>query len=254
MKTFALLGSLVSCLLVSAACTPETPAPTPTTLPTQSAEPTLRSSPDTDSTDFMPYGSERPNVLLIGPAVDSLEDCGSFNTQTEMNLCAKRNADASSEPLTQISTLVSDSLDPAGKTSLARSDTAWTTFRDLDCRFASDQFAGGSMESFVYGGCLTAHNLARIEELSGEATIELSYTEADRQLNEDYQALRTLLSAQRQEALTDVQLAWIEYRDRNCAYEASYSPTHTVNENQCLARMSEARALELQQSVQQNSL
>jgi len=131
---------------------------------------------------------------------------------------------------------------------------AWEAFRDLDCRFASDQFSGGSMESLIYGDCLTDRNLARIEELRGGANTELSYTEADRALNENYQALRTVLDTQRQEALTDVQLAWIEYRDRNCAFEANYSPTFNGTEDQCLARMSEARARDLRQSVQQNTL
>ncbi len=110
-----------------------------------------------------------------------------------MNLCAGRNADTSDEQLEQIRLIVADSLDEAGKTSLAGSTTAWKAFRDLDCRFASDQFAGGSIEPLIYSDCLTDQNLARIEALRGEAKIELSYTEADRALNENYQALRTVL-------------------------------------------------------------
>lgn len=196
--------------------------------------------------------------MLIGPFVDELEECGSFSTQTEMNLCAGRNADASSEQLAQIKPIVADSLDAAGKTSLTRSTAAWKAFRDLDCRFASAQFAGGSIEPLIYGDCLTDQNLARIEELTGRAQTELSDNEADRALNENYQALRAVLDAQRQEALTDVQLAWIEYRDRNCFYEATHSPTFTGTENQCLARMSAARAgglaTDLQQAAEQNNL
>jgi uncharacterized protein YecT (DUF1311 family) len=254
MKITARFSGAAFCLLALVACTPAEPT-APTSEPAPLTElPSAGPAPESAPTHTTPYDDADSELLLIGPFTDELEECESFGTQTEMNLCAGRNADTSSEQLTQIRLIVADSLDEAARTSLTQSTTAWQAFRDLDCRFASDQFAGGSMESFVYGNCLTYQNLARIEALRGEANPELSYTEADRALNENYQALRTVLRSQRQEALIDVQLAWIEYRDRNCDFEANYSPTFTGTEDQCLAHMSEARARHLQQSVQQNTL
>nr|WP_228024737.1 lysozyme inhibitor LprI family protein [cf. Phormidesmis sp. LEGE 11477] len=171
-----------------------------------------------------------------------------------MNMCAKRNADATSAQLEFVKAFIADSLTEAGKTSLASSESAWIRFQDLDCGFAADRFAGGSIAPLVYGECLSDRNLNRTRELAGEGQTSLSYAEADAQLNESYQDLIAALSEPRVEALTDVQLAWIEYRDRNCAYEADHSPTVTDSKEQCFARMSKLRAADLQQATEQNSL
>ncbi|MEM8503117.1 MAG: lysozyme inhibitor LprI family protein [Cyanobacteria bacterium P01_D01_bin.1] len=260
MKTTLVLSCLTPCLLALFACTPPSATqPTTTAEPTQStpSEAAPRVEVPTNSTDSAGQESaldgyrSNSSTLLIGPFADQPEDCGSFDTQTEMNLCAKRNADMTSEQLEQISIVISDFITAPGKDALFSSQTAWKRFRDLDCGFVSGQYSGGSISSLVYGECANAHNLARIEELKGEEPSALSYAEADALLNQNYQSLRDSLSEPRTTALIDVQLAWIEYRDRNCAYEASYSPTFTGTENQCLARMSETRALDLEQAIEQ---
>ncbi len=259
---------LLSCLLASSlfglySCTPTSE---PTVESSELAGNTDPPSDVTGSTEYSnseasasdgyarPTTSGKPKVLLIGPIVDSSEDCGSFNTQTEMNMCAKRNADAASAQLEYVKSFITESLTDTARTSLASSESAWMRFRDLDCGFARDQFTGGSMAPLIYGDCLSNRNLSRTRELAGEGQTSLGYAEADAQLNENYQSLMDVVGGPRADALVDVQLAWIEYRDRNCAYEVTHSLTFDGTEDQCLARMSETRAVDLEQAAEQNSL
>ncbi|MGB3788962.1 MAG: lysozyme inhibitor LprI family protein [Phormidesmis sp.] len=267
MKKVLLPCLLASSLLALYACTPKSTAPAPTV---QSSEPVsasdespsevIGSTDRSGSTAAAPDGYTTPSrgsnssSLLIGPIVDDSEDCSSFNTQTEINMCAKRNVDTATAQLGQIRSFIGDSLTADGRTRLDRAETAWEKFRDLDCGFVSEQFTGGSIAPFVYGECANDHTLIRIKELAGEGQTDLSYADADAQLNQNYQSLKQTLSEPQAEALTRAQLAWIEYRDRNCTYEVNDSPTFTGTENQCLARMSAARADDLAQSAEQNSL
>jgi uncharacterized protein YecT (DUF1311 family) len=48
-----------------------------------------------------------------------------------------------------------------------------------------------------------------------------SYEKADQQLNQVYRQLKPKLSPSRQKKLVEAQLAWIEFRDKNCTFEAS---------------------------------
>ena len=264
--------ALISCLLASSlfglyACTPKSTTLEPTAKSSESAPASNAGSSDiAASTEYSndevsapdgyttPYTGSNSKSLLIGPIADSSEDCGSFNTQTELNMCAKRNVDAANAQLEQIRRFVANSLTASGKARLASAEAAWEKFRDLDCNFASNRFARGSIAPFVYGECASDHTLTRTKELAGEGQTSLSYADADAQLNQDYQSLRRTLSELQTEDLTSAQRAWIEYRDRNCAYEANDSLTFTGTEDQCLARMSEIRAGDLAQSAEQNSL
>ena len=96
--------------------------------------------------------------------------------------------------------------------------------------------------------------LTRTRELAGGGQASLSHAEAAAQLNESYQDLVAVLSEPRVEALADVQLAWIEYRDRHCAYEVDYSPTLIGPADQCLAWVSKLRAVDLAPATRQNNL
>lgn len=79
------------------------------------------------------------------------------------------------------------------------------------------------------------------------------YAAADAELNQTYQRLKSSLDAAEQELLTEAELAWIEYRDHNCALEAkpyeggSIQPTIRAG---CLTRMTEARTAEMQQQLE----
>ncbi len=257
---------LLSCLFASSLFGLYSCTPAPTVEPSESAKNTSPPSDVTGSTEYsnseasapdgyaMPYTGSNSSSLLIGPIVDDSEDCSSFSTQTEMNMCAKRNVDTANAQLEQIRSFIADSLTADGRTRLDSAETAWEKFRDLDCGFVSEQFTGGSIAPFVYGECANDHTLTRIKELAGEGQTDLSYADADAQLNQNYQSLKQTLSEPQKKALTEAQLAWIEYRDRNCTYEANYSLTFTGTKDQCLARMSKTRAVDLTQFTEQNNL
>ncbi len=74
------------------------------------------------------------------------------------------------------------------------------------------------------------------------------YRAADRKLNQTYQALKSKLSGQQQQRMTAAQLAWVKFRDANCAYArgefeggTAAGPVGTY----CLARTTEQRTKDL---------
>ncbi len=76
-----------------------------------------------------------------------------------------------------------------------------------------------------------------------------SYEKADKQLNQVYRQLKPKLSPSRQKKLVETQLAWIEFRDKNCKFEASHvegGSLEPVLELLCLVEMTEERVKDLQ--------
>ena len=207
-------------------------------------------SPDED------YAINRATSLLLGPRPDReppLEDCGSLTTQTDMNLCAQKNYARVEEELSFIYQARQKVLPEAGQTALASAESAWTNFRELDCRFERDKYAGGSIAPLIYNTCLTEHTIDRTDELYEPELAQDSYEYADGILNAHYQTLQGLLTDARLSELTDAQLAWIEYRDRHCAFEARYAQLD-IQADQCKARLTEERTRQLQAATEQNSL
>ncbi|MDJ0704434.1 MAG: lysozyme inhibitor LprI family protein [Leptolyngbyaceae cyanobacterium MO_188.B28] len=76
------------------------------------------------------------------------------------------------------------------------------------------------------------------------------FEEEDNKLNQYFQDLKASLSSEKQADLTAAELAWLDFRDANCDFEASQveggSMQPTVYFN-CLAEMTRDRTLELQQ-------
>ena|SRR4028118_275642 len=76
---------------------------------------------------------------------------------------------------------------------------------------------------------------------------------ADRQLNQVYQQLIGKLGGQQKERLTTAQLAWINFRDRTCAYEqgrfegGTFAPVANAS---CLARVTQQRTKDLESYLQ----
>ena len=74
------------------------------------------------------------------------------------------------------------------------------------------------------------------------------YRAADRKLNQVYQALKSKLSGQQQQRLTNAQIAWLKFRDANCAYARGEFEGGTAAGPagiSCLAQTTEQRAKEL---------
>ena len=222
-------------------------------VPSESAEP-----PDDPSASFEDANlpEERTNLLLIGPPGErraALTDCGSLQTQAAMNRCAQQNYAQVDADLNKAYRALKAVLPKEGEQSLRTAEIAWLKFRDLDCDFERNAFAEGSIAPLVYNTCLTERTIARTDELFYPDLPDISYREADARLNETYQALSDGLSEDRQNDIAEVQIAWIEYRDRHCAFEILYGP-NVIEKSQCLARLSTARTAQLQADLAQSNL
>lgn len=170
-----------------------------------------------------------------------------------MNRCAQQSYVQADAELNRVYQAVKAQQPSSGQQALTRAEVAWLSFRDLDCEFERSQFEGGSMAPMIYSGCLNAQTRTRTAELRQPALPNTSYQAADAQLNQTYQSLMAILDKGRSNALVEAQMAWLEYRDRNCNYETLHSPT-VIEETQCLARMSATRTEQLKQNIEQSSL
>lgn len=76
-----------------------------------------------------------------------------------------------------------------------------------------------------------------------------SYRQADAQLNRVYDELMAQLDDANREKLVEAQLAWIEFRDANCEWEAFRFEGGTIQPSMrlgCLERLTRDRTLTLQ--------
>ena len=76
------------------------------------------------------------------------------------------------------------------------------------------------------------------------------FEEEDDKLNQYYQDLKASLSSQKQADLTAAELAWLDFRDSNCDFEASQVEGGSMQPTlyfSCLAEMTRDRTIELQQ-------
>lgn len=216
---------------------------------TQLEDAIASNTPDTPSTASQPTAGQPDEAAPL--RLES--DCQSATTQVDLNQCAQQEYDIADAQLNRAYRSLKIGLSDSAAQALTTAELAWIAFRDLDCTFISDQYEGGSIAPLIHSNCLSERTLTRTDEIRKPDLPASSYQAADQQLNERYQALLGRLSGSQKQEIADVQLAWIEYRDRNCAFEVLYS-TNVIEETQCLARMSETRAAELQAIVEQRSL
>lgn len=181
------------------------------------------------------------------------EACENPQTQQALNQCAYQAFEEAVVELNRAYQSLENQIASDAQQALTAAEWAWVDFRDLDCDFARQQFAGGSIVPLIYSNCLEGHTEIRTAEIRQPALPESDYATADAALNQAYQALLGVLSPANQEVMTDIQLAWIDYRDRNCAFEAQHHPT-AITQTQCLARMSETRTAKIRQDTEQRSL
>ncbi|MEL6470560.1 MAG: lysozyme inhibitor LprI family protein [Cyanobacteria bacterium J06623_4] len=226
------------------ACSPQSTTTTSRDIP--SPERALGSA----DADQPPPASDRTSA---NRTAESDLSCEAPTTQLEMNQCAQQAYTIADAELNQVYQTLKSQLPTTGQQTLTEAELAWITFRDLDCGFDRDQYAGGSIAPMIYSDCQAEQTLLRTQELVQTELPEQSYEEADAALNQTYDSLLSVLREERQRAFVDVQLAWIAYRDRHCTFEVLYSQT-VIEESQCLARMSALRTEQLQADIEQNSL
>ncbi len=201
--------------------------------------------PETAPTTADP--SPRPSPVAL-----EKRDCGQLTTQQDMNQCAAENYAISDKALNQVYQEVRQDLGDQAKAQLTTAEERWIVFRDAQCTFESDRYEGGSIAPLIQATCMEQITDNRIAELQQTVRAEMSFADADAQLNEVYQDVQALASEAVGEALVDVQLAWLDYRDAHCEYEANLPSAPDVKD--CLAAITETRVWQLEALKDQWSL
>ncbi|MEO1182669.1 MAG: lysozyme inhibitor LprI family protein [Cyanobacteria bacterium J06636_28] len=199
------------------------------------------SSSESGSATSEPAAPEAPRP---SPVALAKQDCGQLATQLDMNQCAAENYSISDKALNQVYQEVMQDLDAGAKAQLTTAEERWIIFRDAECKFETARFEGGSIAPLIQASCMERITDNRIAELRQAVQPESSYAEADAQLNEVYQAVQALATDVQGEALTDVQLTWLDYRDAHCEFEANRSSETDLQA--CLAAITETRVWQLQ--------
>lgn len=239
LRLLGLLGVLLGAI---AACTPTVSNSPSSAQPDAVPETTATSSPQAP-----------PEQSAATEPVAETDLCDDPQTQIEMNQCAQQAYKQADAELNQVYKTLHASLSDSGKQRLTDAELAWVSFRDLDCDFARDQYEGGAIAPLIYYSCLEDLTELRTTELEETQLPKQSYETADAQLNRAYQDLLTRLREERGNDFVSAQIAWIEYRDRNCEFEVLYG-VMPIEESQCLARMSTARTDQILTALAQNSL
>ncbi len=98
-----------------------------------------------------------------------------------------------------------------------------------------------------------AANVSSAQDGEEDGEAAEAYGAADEQLNVTYQQVKGDLSAADQDRLTDVQLVWLDYRDRYCGavtYDHEGSGTYEALLNGCLAQLTDSRTRRLEESLE----
>jgi uncharacterized protein YecT (DUF1311 family) len=85
---------------------------------------------------------------------------------------------------------------------------------------------------------------------------ERDYQAADAQLNAAYRALTGLMTPDMRTRLVAAQRAWVQFRDRECAFETADSEggsMHPLVHYGCLARLTKVRTRELREHARQRA-
>jgi len=214
----------------------------------------LGQSTDTPS----PSAETSPNPQGTSSAAGATEELNCTNplTTLEINGCSKQAYDAADRTLNEVYQQVKQGLEARAADQLQGAEVAWLNFRDAHCSQYSQAFVGGTAYPSFLLGCLTRTTEERIGYLRQELGVfgqddrtypelgvvtvdgqtldcrkpngtpvanycaQLSYEQSDRSLNEVYQSLSGNFgdSNSAQAALTEAQLAWLDYRDQHCAF------------------------------------
>ncbi|MEM9804874.1 MAG: lysozyme inhibitor LprI family protein [Cyanobacteria bacterium P01_D01_bin.56] len=172
------------------------------------------------------------------------QDCGALETQQAMNQCVADNYAVADQQLNEVYQQVRQKLNESAQQQLMDAEEQWISFRDAQCAFESKYFEGGSIASLIQSSCLEQLTDNRIAELKQSVKPGISFESADTQLNQVYQRVKASAEDPQGEALTDVQLSWLDYRDSHCEYEATLPVGADIKT--CMAAMTETRVWQLE--------
>ena len=93
-------------------------------------------------------------------------DCRDPQTQLDMNLCAALAAQAADRALNEVYQRVRATYNhTALEGLLVEAQLTWIQFRDENCKFAQQRFAGGSIAPMIEQSCIERLTRQRTEEL-----------------------------------------------------------------------------------------
>lgn len=101
----------------------------------------------------------------LAHAADAV-DCQNAQTQTDMNICAGQDYAQADKQLNQTYQAYRARLDAEHQQSLKIVQLAWIKYRDLHCKFASQDSEGGSIHALEVASCLTEKTRQRTAELT----------------------------------------------------------------------------------------
>jgi len=99
-------------------------------------------------------------------------DCKNAMSTPEINECAAAEQKAVESKLNQVYRRVIKSLETnkdsaAAKDKLVLAQRAWVKFREADCDAVYENWAGGTIRTVMYIGCMRQHAEQRIKDLEG---------------------------------------------------------------------------------------
>jgi uncharacterized protein YecT (DUF1311 family) len=98
------------------------------------------------------------------------------------------------------------------------------------------------LPNIAYALCGDIQDIQQKQSCAVEA-----YQAADVNLNEIYKLIRKELNKEQKQRLKQAQVAWLTFRDANCAHQVSESSEdHLTMKNLCLAQVTQSRIGELQ--------
>lgn len=110
-------------------------------------------------------------AILLGGALAcpvahaAKDECTDPQSQLVMNQCAARDYAREDARLNRNYAVLMAKLESERRSKLREAEQAWLNFRDLQCDFDSDQYAGGTMYSLVRSSCLTQMTKQRNKDL-----------------------------------------------------------------------------------------
>jgi len=196
----------------------------------------------------------QPSPSALAQSHTRAADCEGELPQQQMNYCTAQAYWESDAELNRVYREFKPTLPQSEQERLTDSSLAWIEFRDAECGFRSAVYKGGSLQPLIHAQCMLELTQDRIAELPPSSGVyKQSYEYADSKLNENYRRLMGSLPDQRQNQLIDAQLAWIDYRDRQCEFAAHYHREHNRPRAQkparfhygCLIRLTNQRSFQL---------
>ena len=213
-------------------------------------------------------------------AQDDPTSCKDPQTQTDMNICAGREAAASDARMQAAYARVHAAQSATLAALLDSAQAAWTAYFERECDYESLTFEGGSAQPMADSACRGAMSGARAGDFAHpapavgprcahaaapERCAGAELIAADSALNAAYRALRTetmkgdyKLSYSRDydpslrtrsDVLRAAERAWIRWRDAQCAWEAAAPNAGPAARTGCLARLTRVRAAELRDAL-----